>query len=836
MIFKIFSPIRKLIIIALVAFVTTSVFSQANIKPAINLFDRQEYTECAEALEAVLRTNERDAKTNFYLGAAYVMSRKNVSDGIRRLKFSQLKMHNNDTYYYLGRAYQLQYEFEQAIASFDKYLRTAKNVQMIEQANTWRTQCQNSIPLASKLFNVRVIDKYRVTPDSLLYVYNPSKEVGVITRNSTFFESDIDPNGVLYRTERGDAIYFSHTDNNENEQLYKMEKLLDGWSDMMLLSGLESESNNKMPVMMTDGSTLYFASDRPGGMGGFDIYRTTYDLDTRTFSEPINLGVPFNSAFDDFLFVGDEFRKKAWFASNRETSTDSLVVYEILWDESVIRSFAQNTEEIRQVAKLSIDPSLAKFRDDVTAAGVRKTTFSVSKEQKKFDFIINDSLHYSQWEHFRSSEARELYRQVYAQEQKKDSLSAEMAAMRKEFTKTTSDDKRNEIISEVLKIERVVYNLEDEIKAQSDKVRKIEIAKIEQLVANGEYTSLSQVVLQSNAPKFNWDELLKPENFEMYSVVPFDEAHKQNRHLYTTVFNADERTDLLLADSLYAWAGILAIEVPRIADAEQADYIAQASAVLYCKALDQKFDIFDDRYAEIVEAEPDVDFTEVNVLRKSAVRDYALVENVRISNGLDAMQKAGVMKKRGITTYTEALNRYASHADGSFLLPQKNKSSEPMSVVTSFRSVNEETAKRGDNIFTISADDEKKIEAVVEEEKLEVKPAEVTTITKQQPQATTATTGDATQPVFGADRPVYRIQIGVFRNTPDESKLLHFDTITSVALPDKGLIKYYGGAYRTYNEAAAQLSETKASFDGAFIVAFLNGQQVKISVAQKAEK
>ncbi len=787
-----------------------------------------------------MRTNERDGKTNFYLGAAYVMSRKNVSEGIRRLKFSQLKIHNIDSYYYLGRAYQLQYEFEQAIASFDKYLRTAKNENMIAQANIWRTQCQNSIPLASKIFNVRVIDKYRVTPDSLLFVYNPSKEVGAVTRNSTFFESDIDPNGILYRTERGDAIYFSHTDNNDNEQLYKMEKLLDGWSDMTLLSGLASESNNKMPVMMTDGSTLYFASDRPGGMGGFDIYRTTYDLDTRTFSEPVNLGVPFNSAFDDFLFVGDEFRRKAWFASNRETSADSLMVYEILWDESVIRSFAQNTEAIRQVAKLSTDPSLAKFRDDVTVAGVRKTTFSVTKEQKKFDFVINDSLRYSQWEHFRSSEARELYRQVHTQEATKDSLSAEMAQMRKEFLSINSDDKRNEIIADVLKIERVVYNLEDDIKAQSDKVRKIEISKIEQLISNGEYTPLSQVALQSNVPKFNWDELLKPENFEMYSIVPFDEVHKQNRHLYTTLFSAAERTDLQLSDSLYAWAGILALEAPRIADTEQSDYIAQASAVLYSKALDQKFDIFDDRYTEAIDNEPDVDFTEVTVLRKSAARDFALVDNVRITDGLSAMQKADVMKKRGITSFTEALNRYASHVDGSFLLPKKNKSSEPMSVVTSFQSVDENTAKRGDNIFTIESDEEKKIEKVVKEEKLEVKQAEVTTITQQQTTTTTTTStsevGSATQSVFGANKPVYRIQIGVFRNTPDENKLSHFDIITSVPIPEKGLTKYYGGAYRTYNEAVAQLSSAQALFNGAFIVAFLNGQQVKISIAQNKEK
>ena len=42
-----------------------------------------------------------------------------------------------------------------------------------------------------------------------------------------------------------------------------------------------AQGNDIMPLLMTDGVTLYFASDRPGGLGGLDIYRTTYDADTR---------------------------------------------------------------------------------------------------------------------------------------------------------------------------------------------------------------------------------------------------------------------------------------------------------------------------------------------------------------------------------------------------------------------------------------------------------------------------------------------------------------------------------------------------------------------------
>ncbi|MCQ2229994.1 MAG: hypothetical protein MJZ13_09670 [Bacteroidales bacterium] len=828
---------------------TTIVFSQANIKPAISLFDKGQYEECAQALESVITSNERDAKTNYYLGASYVMLNKNVSEGIRRLKFSQVKGFVANSHFYLGRAYQLQYEYEQATVSFDKFLKTAKSDKLIALANTYRTQCQNSIPLASKIFQVRVIDKYRVTPDSLLNVYNPSKEVGTIQRNKSFFESDIDPDGVLYRTERGDEVFFSVTNSNNKEKLFKMERLLDGWSEMGALTGLESEANDQMPVMMTDGTTLYFTSDRPGGMGGFDIYRTTYDQESKTFTEPVNLGVPFNSPFDDYLFVGDEFRKRAWFASNRETTNDSLVVYEILWDESVIRSFAQNTEEIRQVASLKIDKSLARLRDNVTAAGVNKSTFSVTREEKKFEFQVNDSLKYTQWEHFRSEEARKMYHAALAIEHQKDSLAEKMASLRKEFQRVKTDDQRNDIIADVLKIERVVYNMEDDLELRYDRVRRAENTCISDLVASGKYMSLSQVDLKHNAPVFNWDEILDPSKFEMYSNVPFEEIRAKNEGLYKAVFSDDEIEDLQEADSLYIWAGLLALEVSRIEDDEQATFISQASVMLYSKAFDQKFDIFDDRYLAAIDKEPNIDFTEITVLRKSAVRDFNLVENVRLENGLEAMHNASVMKKRGMNSYTEAMTRYASHVDGSFPLPNKVTSSEPMSVVASFNAIDETTAKRGDTVFTIDAASEKQIEEIVDKEETvapAVQPvkkaeepapapvAEVKEVKAEEPVKAAVAVSDATVSPYGASKPVYRIQLGVFRNKPDAAKLSVFSEVTTVEIPEKGLTKYYGGAYATYTEAQAALKSV-SGFSGAFIVSFLNGQQVKLSVAQKAE-
>jgi outer membrane protein OmpA-like peptidoglycan-associated protein/tetratricopeptide (TPR) repeat protein len=64
----------------------------------------------------------------------------------------------------------------------------------------------------------------------------------------------------------------------------------DGWSKPALLSSINKKgSSNKQPFCSADGKTLFFASDREGGSGGFDIWYATIQADGTT-GDPINAG------------------------------------------------------------------------------------------------------------------------------------------------------------------------------------------------------------------------------------------------------------------------------------------------------------------------------------------------------------------------------------------------------------------------------------------------------------------------------------------------------------------------------------------------------------------
>ena len=65
-------------------------------------------------------------------------------------------------------------------------------------------------------------------------------------------------------------------------------------------SQLNTPSLDGCPIQSPDGLRLYMASNRPGGLGGLDIWVARRSSTTAPYGAPVNLGEPVNSAADDF--------------------------------------------------------------------------------------------------------------------------------------------------------------------------------------------------------------------------------------------------------------------------------------------------------------------------------------------------------------------------------------------------------------------------------------------------------------------------------------------------------------------------------------------------------
>lgn len=93
-------------------------------------------------------------------------------------------------------------------------------------------------------------------------------------------------------------------------------------------SKVNSYSREMFPFISAD-NTLYFASNRPGGYGGFDIYKSKLKTDG-TFEKAVKLTKPMNSVKDDFSLITSDGRS-GYFSSKRlkGKGDDDIYYFEI---------------------------------------------------------------------------------------------------------------------------------------------------------------------------------------------------------------------------------------------------------------------------------------------------------------------------------------------------------------------------------------------------------------------------------------------------------------------------------------------------------------------------
>lgn len=782
---------------------------QEGITRGVTLFSQGDYAGARVAFAAISTENERDAKVNYYLGAAEAMTGVAPDDALRRLQTAQMRgFLKADANLYIGRAYQVKCEYEQARAAYAKFLSTSKDDALLALAKRYDEECQSSMQIASKIFSVSVAAKRKFRIGEEPKGYGASKECGKVCLNSFFFQSDIDPNGLMYMTERGDAAYFSIADDAGDLRLMKMEKLIGGWSEMSQLRGLDGDWDDKSPVLMTDGITLYFSSNRPGGMGGYDIYRTTYDPETRSFSEPVNMGVPFNSPFDDYLFMPDNFANRAWFASNRETvGTDSVTVYEIAWDGNPIRSSAKSTADIETALQMPIDPEAASSATIGAQTGSHDApSRRLIAPRDEFRLMVCDSLTYTQWEHFRSAQAARTYHQVVAAAAQKDSLVSRMATLRKEFMNLSSGLEKNTKLQELLKTERDVYALEDEVNDKTEAARNEEISEITRLISEGRYTPLSQIKVENKESQkisldSNW---LTPSNFSVYSPVFFRDARRDEDEDVLNVFTNQQRLVVLEQDSLLAWAKIVSLEADKLdakalsqltTDEDAAIYAARAEAYrnaaaqLTSQAQDNKREVYKAKLRIILASLAGYDASELRELYDKAEELYSSVAQDDYS--ADAISA----KRRAISNLDKAMQRYAIHADGTFPLPAADtESSNDADAAPS--SQPEKSQAEQQNM------PEKEVEPSVKPNAAQSAEKESSTL---QSDATSAGS--------------FRIQLGAFKNRPAALAQLPDSTkVTALALAGRGMTRYYYGSYSSMAEAESDIDLARSlGFSGAFV-------------------
>lgn len=177
-----------------------------------------------------------------------------------------------------------------------------------------------SSPLSINIFNRKEIKTYK----SILYE-------GRVSRNVWYSITPLQiPQTEAYSVAHpclsidGKMLFFTSNiaGGYGGTDIYFCTKKEDGtWSEPQNLGNqVNSTADEITPYYHSEDGNLYFASNREGGMGGFDIYEASK---IGGFFEKVkDLGAPINSVDDDISFIINDSKRLGYFASNRSGSFD----------------------------------------------------------------------------------------------------------------------------------------------------------------------------------------------------------------------------------------------------------------------------------------------------------------------------------------------------------------------------------------------------------------------------------------------------------------------------------------------------------------------------------
>ena len=140
---------------------------------------------------------------------------------------------------------------------------------------------------------------------------------------STKLESD------FFINDGEDKILFASKRGGNGLDIYESNLKSDGsWSVPKPIEGnVNSEFDEDSPFLSHDGQTLYFSSNRPSSIGGFDVFESRYNTVTKVWSEPVNLGFPINTIDDEINYQLQRDNLSGFLSSNRLHSLGDFDIY-----------------------------------------------------------------------------------------------------------------------------------------------------------------------------------------------------------------------------------------------------------------------------------------------------------------------------------------------------------------------------------------------------------------------------------------------------------------------------------------------------------------------------
>lgn len=323
---------------------------------------------------------------------------------------------------------------------------------------------ESMVPSTAKLM---FIDSVVVDKKDFLNSLPLNKESGKLTYFNSFFNANKEVNTTVYINEFNNRSYYAEGDSTQSS-IYTIDKLGNKWSIPVKISEITTDYQNPdYPFLCSDGVTLFFGAKGPKSMGGYDIFMTRYNGDDGTWYEPENYGLPYNSTANDYLLAIDDYDQLGWLVTDRRQEEGKVCIYTFV--PTTPRQNFENDDltkkQLNSFARILKIEDTWQFGNREAALkrveDLKKRNTQGKKVTSNINFVINDNVTYHSISEFKSSSAREKYKQLVALQDKYNQNIATLQQLRDDYAKNRTKDLAKDILFYEKEVEQQAARIKD---------------------------------------------------------------------------------------------------------------------------------------------------------------------------------------------------------------------------------------------------------------------------------------------------------------------------------------------------------------------------------------
>ena len=465
--------IKAVIFAVLALCFATNVFAAEDSTVEAELLLKSGETQSAVAmLNRLKKKFPKNGKINMLLGDCYLL--QDSTDKAKQNYRAAVKKGENDAWLSFASLATLEYRIsdaEEDIELYRKGLKKGRKTLPDESADIV-AQLEKTRNMLDRVEKIVIIDSINVDAENFFTHYKLSPESGSLLPPE-MLPDDVErayPTAV-YASESGNELMWAAPDSTQTFRLVETAMLYAGeWELPRQISGdLGQGGDANFPFLLQDGITLYYANNSDNSLGGYDIYISRKN--GNEFLQPQNIGMPYNSPYNDYMLAIDETAGVGWWATDRNKIPGMVTIYVFIPGDMRIN---YDIDDPNLASYARIDSYKATWEDGADYSNYLEAIAAIkpaAKQKNAVSFMLSvpGKGVYTSLDDFKSPEARKEMERYLSDSRAVTQANTKLRQLRLRYAKGEKS-----LGNEILAWEARISNMKKGVKDSKNKIIKLE--------------------------------------------------------------------------------------------------------------------------------------------------------------------------------------------------------------------------------------------------------------------------------------------------------------------------------------------------------------------------